>query len=57
MDKEAMEELKNKGMEIYFLPKDEKALWRKAVKPTEDLIISKSGDLGRKLIKLAEDVR
>jgi tripartite ATP-independent transporter DctP family solute receptor len=57
MDKEAMEELKNKGMEIYFLPKDEKALWRKAVRPTEDLIISKSGDLGRKLIKLAEDVR
>jgi TRAP-type C4-dicarboxylate transport system substrate-binding protein len=57
MDKEAMEELKNKGMEIYFLPKDEKALWRKACKPTEDLIIRKSGELGRKLIKLAEDVR
>jgi hypothetical protein len=44
-------------MEIYFLPKDEKIAWRKACKSTEDLVISKSGDLGRKLIKLAEDVR
>ena len=57
MDKESIEELKKQGMEIYYLPKDEKALWRKAVKPTEDLIVTKSGDLGRKLIKMAEDVR
>jgi TRAP-type C4-dicarboxylate transport system substrate-binding protein len=54
----ATEEIKSKGMEIYYLPKPEREAWKKACKPMEDLFIAKVGDpLGRKLISLVDKVR
>ena len=58
VEMEALEELRKKGMEIYSLPKEEKELWRKAAcKPTEDIIIGITGDLGKKLLEAAEKIR
>ena len=55
---EAIEDLKKNGMEIYTLPKEERELWKKAtLKSAEDLLITKTGDGGRKLIQLGEDAR
>jgi tripartite ATP-independent transporter DctP family solute receptor len=54
---EALGDLKKNGMEIYYLPKEERELWKKACKPLENIIITKTGDLGRQLLALAEKVR
>lgn len=57
VDAEALEELKRKGMEIYYLPKAEKEVWRKALKPVYDLVIKKAGDTGPKMFELADKAR
>ncbi len=54
---ESLGDLKKNGMEIYSLPKPEKELWKKASKPVEEVVISKTGDLGRKLLSIVEKVR
>ena len=55
---EAIADLKKNGMDIYTLPKEEWEVWRKAtLKSAEDLLITKTGDEGRKLIQLAEAAR
>lgn len=54
---ESIQDLKKHGMEIYYLPKEERELWKKTCKPVDDIILSKTGDLGRKLLSLAEKVR
>jgi tripartite ATP-independent transporter DctP family solute receptor len=54
---ESIQDLKKNGMEIYYLPKEERALWQKICKPVDNIVISKTGDLGRKLLALAEKVR
>lgn len=54
---ESIEDLKKHGMEVYYLPQEERMLWQKACKPIDNIVISKTGDLGRKLLSLAEKVR
>ncbi len=54
---DSLGDLKKNGMEIYYLPKEEKELWKKSCQPLENIVITKTGDLGRKLIALAEKVR
>jgi len=54
---ESIQDLKKHGMEVYYLPKEEKELWKKACKPVDNIVISKTGDVGRKLLAVAEKVR
>jgi tripartite ATP-independent transporter DctP family solute receptor len=54
---EAMGELRKHGMEVYYLPKVEKEVWRNACKPVYDLVVKKAGDLGPRLFELAEKTR
>ena len=54
---QSLEEVKKHGMEVYYLPKAEKQLWRKACKPVHDLVVQKTGDLGPRLFELAEKAR
>ena len=54
---QSLEEVKKHGMEVYYLPKAEKELWRKACKPVYDLVVQKTGDLGPRLFELAEKAR
>lgn len=57
VEMDALEELKKNGMEIYFLPKTDKELWRKTCKSAYDVVIQKMGDLGSRLMESAEKVR
>jgi tripartite ATP-independent transporter DctP family solute receptor len=57
VDGEALEELKKKGMEIYDLPKTEKDLWRRALKPIYDLVVKKAGNAGPRMFEIAEKAR
>jgi TRAP-type C4-dicarboxylate transport system substrate-binding protein len=57
MDGEAIENLRKKGMEIYYLPKDERLRWMKTCKPVLDVIVEKTGDRGRKMLEVAEKAR
>jgi tripartite ATP-independent transporter DctP family solute receptor len=57
VEKELLEELKKQGMDIYYLPKDEKARWRAACKPAYDVVTSKTGDRGQKILEFAEKMR
>ena len=49
--------MKKNGMEVYSLPKPEKELWKKTCKSVEAVVVSKTGDLGKKLLGIAEKVR
>jgi tripartite ATP-independent transporter DctP family solute receptor len=57
VETELLEELKKQGMEIYFLPKEEKARWRAACKPAYDVVSGKTGERGRKILEFADKVR
>jgi tripartite ATP-independent transporter DctP family solute receptor len=54
VDGEAVEELKKHGMEIYPLPKAERDRWKNACKSVYEIVVKKAGDVGAKLIELAE---
>lgn len=53
-DKEDKEILEGLGVEVYDLPKDERAKWEAAVKPYVDEKIASLGDFGKKLREIAE---
>jgi tripartite ATP-independent transporter DctP family solute receptor len=57
VETEVLEELKKQGMDIYYLPKEEKAKWRAACKPAYDVVTAKTGERGRKILEFAEKVR
>jgi len=57
MDKECLELLKEKGMEVYVLPPKEKERWRKANEPVFNLFIKRGGEKGKLLLELAEKAR
>ncbi|MCX5818754.1 MAG: TRAP transporter substrate-binding protein DctP [Deltaproteobacteria bacterium] len=57
IDTDYQQLLKDKGMDVYNLPKDEQARWKKASKPVEDYIVKRCGDLGPKLMEAIEKVR
>lgn len=56
-DFECLELLKKKGMEVYVLPPDEKKRWREASRGIIEIFYKRAGDVGRRLIKLAENAR
>jgi TRAP-type C4-dicarboxylate transport system substrate-binding protein len=55
--KESIDELAQKGMEIYYLPAGEKELWRKTGKPVQEVFVRKVGDQGKKLLEIGEKLR
>jgi TRAP-type C4-dicarboxylate transport system substrate-binding protein len=57
MDKEALELLKQKGMEVYILGDKEKERWRQANSPAIDRFLRRTGDKGPGLLELAEKAR
>jgi tripartite ATP-independent transporter DctP family solute receptor len=57
VDAESLEELKKHGMEVYYLPKAERELWRKAFQTVYDLVVTKAGDVGPKMFDLANKAR
>jgi tripartite ATP-independent transporter DctP family solute receptor len=57
MDKESMELLKGKGMEIYVVPEREKERWKKASQPATEVFLKRAGDKGKVLLELAEKAR
>jgi len=56
-DKKSLELLKEKGMEIYYLPEKEKQRWIKACEPLVNSVINRSGETGKRLIELVEKTR
>ncbi len=56
-DIECLELLKQKGMEVYFLPPEEKKRWREASREIIEIFYKRAGDLGKKLLTLAEKAR
>jgi len=56
-DKECLELLRKKGMDIYNLPDKERERWRAASKPSLERFLKRSGDRGKQLLELAEKVR
>ena len=57
MDKECVELLKGKGMEIYVVPEKEKERWRKTNQPSIDVFLKRAGENSKVLLELAEKVR
>jgi tripartite ATP-independent transporter DctP family solute receptor len=57
VEMDVLEELKKQGMDITYLPKEEKARWRAACKPVYDVVIGKTGERGKKILEFAEKVR
>jgi TRAP-type C4-dicarboxylate transport system substrate-binding protein len=56
---EAIEILRNKGMEVYFLPDGERDRWRQATKVCVDIFLKNCGDVekGKWLLESAEKLR
>ncbi len=57
MDKDCLELLKGKGMEIYVLPEKEKERWRKANEPVFNVFLKRTGEKGKMLLELVEKSR
>lgn len=57
MDKECLELLKQKGMEVYVVPEKEKQRWKQASQPAVDRFLKRSGDRGKALLEMAEKSR
>jgi TRAP-type C4-dicarboxylate transport system substrate-binding protein len=47
--------LKEKGVTVYYLPKEERARWAKQLEPYREKQFSSYGDLGQKIKKIAEE--
>jgi len=56
-DIECLELLKQKGMEVNVLSSEEKKRWREASKGIIDIFLKRAGNLGEKLLALAEKAR
>ena len=56
-DIECLELLKQKGMEVNVLSPEEKKRWREASKGIIDIFLKRAGNLGEKLLALAEKAR
>ena len=57
MDKESMELLKQKGMEVFVVPDKEKERWKKASVPAVERFLKRAGDRGKELMEMAEKAR
>jgi TRAP-type C4-dicarboxylate transport system substrate-binding protein len=57
MDKECLELLKTKGMEIYFVPREERERWSKANEPVINIFTKRAGKLGQRLLDASEKAR
>lgn len=57
MDKECLELLKKKGMEVYVLTEKEKEIWRKACEPVMSIFLKRAGETGKRLMELVEKAR
>jgi tripartite ATP-independent transporter DctP family solute receptor len=57
MDKESLELLKQKGMEVYVVPEKEKERWKKASQPAVDRFLKRAGDRGKALLEMTEKIR
>jgi tripartite ATP-independent transporter DctP family solute receptor len=56
-DNQSLALLKEKGMDIYDPPEQEKARWRAACKPVLDLPIKRAGEKGKLIMELGEKLR
>jgi tripartite ATP-independent transporter DctP family solute receptor len=55
---QAVEELKKKGMEVYYLPKEERQRWVNATqKPVRDAVLEKTGETGKKLMEQTDKIK
>ena len=55
---DAVEELKKKGMEVYYLPKEERQRWRNATdKPVRQAGLEKTGEAGKKLLEQTDKIQ
>jgi tripartite ATP-independent transporter DctP family solute receptor len=58
MDRESVEQLKAKGMDVYPLPKEERERWKKiSVPQVEKVVLERLGDRGKRMIEMAEKLR
>ncbi len=57
MDKESLEVLKQKGMEVYVIPDKEKERWKKASQPAVERFQKRAGETGKELLALVEKTR
>ena len=57
MDKESMEMLKQKGMEVFVITDKEKERWKKASVPALERFLRRAGDRGKELMEMAEKSR
>ncbi len=52
-DKRCLEALKEKGMEIYYLPPNERERWKKTCEPVFNILPKRAGEIGKNLVELA----
>lgn len=57
MDKDSLELLKQKGMEVFVVPDKEKERWKKASMPAVERFLKRAGDRGKELMEMAEKTR
>jgi TRAP-type C4-dicarboxylate transport system substrate-binding protein len=55
VDVDDLKVLKEKGVQVYFLPPAERARWEKAAAPSSDNQLAAFGDFGAKIKKIADD--
>jgi len=56
-DTESLRLLKEKGMDIYDPPENEKNRWREACKPLQDYYVKRAGEKGRLVLEMGEKLR
>jgi tripartite ATP-independent transporter DctP family solute receptor len=56
-DKEGLVILKEKGMDIYDPPEQEKARWRAACKPLVDIFVKRAGEKSKVLLEMTEKIQ
>ncbi|WP_019120305.1 DctP family TRAP transporter solute-binding subunit [Brevibacillus massiliensis] len=56
-DKKTAEQLREKGMEVYVVPESDYPAWKEAAKPAVDEYLKNSGDTGKELIQLVENLQ
>jgi hypothetical protein len=50
-----IEDLGTSGVEVFKVPASERAIWKKAVSPYTEKQLSIMGDVGKKVLKIAEE--
>jgi len=56
-DTDAMNKLKEKGMEVYVVPEKDIPAWQKATKPCWDIFVKHAGSLGQELIDICTKIK